>query len=586
MTSLLRRLWRHMSSWRQIQCALLILLMVFASIAEMVGIGAVVPFLAVYTAPEQVFNHRLTRPLVDLTGAMSPDDLLLPLTAIFGVAALLAGIARIALLWGTVRLSFAIGADISISMYRRTLYQPYTLHVGRHSSEVISSIATKANTTIYSTIQPMIMLLSSMIMLTLILVALLLIDPVIGVTVLVGFGLLYGIMIGVTGKRLRADSSRIADESTQVVKALQEGLGGIRDVLIDGTQEMYCKIYRQADLLLRRAQGNSLIIAFSPRYGIESLGMILIAGFAYGMSRQPGGIAVAIPILGALSLGIQRILPVLQQVYASWAAIRTGQASLQDTLVLLDQPLPGHAGQPPAKLLPFEHRIVLKQVSMRYSNDGPWILNAVDLTIPRGSRFGFIGITGSGKSTLLDVVMGLLVPTQGVLEVDGRPITVTDYRAWQAHIAHVAQVIFLADTTIEENIAFGVPKEDIDSDRVMQAARQAQIADTIEAWPLKYQTRVGERGIRLSGGQRQRIGIARALYKQADVIVFDEATSALDIETERAVIRSIDSLNKDVTILVVAHRLTTLENCTQIVELENGAIKRVSTYQEIMNDAA
>jgi ATP-binding cassette subfamily B protein len=182
--------------------------------------------------------------------------------------------------------------------------------------------------------------------------------------------------------------------------------------------------------------------------------------------------------------------------------------------------------------------------------------------------------------------MGLLQPTNGATEIDTQIITLENHRAWQSHIAHVPQAIFLADSSIEENIAFGVQMDQIDHERVRQAARQAQIADIIETWPKQYQTFVGERGIRLSGGQRQRIGIARALYKQADVIIFDEATSALDNETEQAVMQAIEGLNKNLTILIIAHRLTTLKNCTQIVELGDGGIKRTGTYKEIVSQAA
>jgi ATP-binding cassette subfamily B protein len=186
---------------------------------------------------------------------------------------------------------------------------------------------------------------------------------------------------------------------------------------------------------------------------------------------------------------------------------------------------------------------------------------------------------------LLDIIMGLLQPTDGTLEIDGQAITFANNRSWQAHIAHVPQAIFLADSSIEENIAFGVPKDQIDFQRVRQAAQQAQIAESIESWPDQYQTFVGERGIRLSGGQRQRIGIARALYKKADVIIFDEATSALDNETEQAVMQAIEGLSKDLTLLIIAHRLSTLKNCTQIVELGEGCIKRAGSYHDIVNQA-
>ncbi|WP_294261492.1 ABC transporter ATP-binding protein [Propionivibrio sp.] len=510
----------------------------------------------------------------------------MPLTIAFGSAAFVAGAMRLILLWATTRLSFATGADLSINIYRRTLYQPYAVHVARNSSEVINGISTKANGVIHGIIGPVLTLISAGITLLAILLILLSVEPVISLLAVFGFGVIYGVIIRITRAQKIRNSQRIARESTQVIKSLQEGLGGIRDVLIDGSQSVYCKIYRDADLPVRRAQGNNQFIAQSPRYGMEALGMVLIATLAYTLAQQPDGVAKAIPVLGALALGAQRLLPVMQQLYAAWSAIQSNQASLQDTLELLGQPLPDHAYQPVAKPLSFHEHVRLNQLSFRYSPQTPLVLKNLDLTIAKGSRVGFIGTTGSGKSTLLDIVMGLLQPTEGTLEIDGLPITAINYRAWQAHIAHVPQAIFLADSTIEENIAFGQPKDQIDHERVRRAARQAQIADIIETWPRQYQTFVGERGIRLSGGQRQRIGIARALYKQADVIIFDEATSALDNETEQAVMQAIDVLSEDLTILIIAHRLTTLKNCTQIVELGDGGVRRIGSYQDIVPQAA
>jgi ATP-binding cassette subfamily B protein len=224
----------------------------------------------------------------------------------------------------------------------------------------------------------------------------------------------------------------------------------------------------------------------------------------------------------------------------------------------------------------------MKEVAFRYAPEAPWVLQGVDLNIPKGSRIGFIGTTGSGKSTLLDLIMGLLHPTSGSLRIDGANITTQNYRAWQSLIAHVPQAIFLADATIAENIAFGIPPDQIDHARIRNAAQKAQIAQDIDSWSQQYNTVVGERGVRLSGGQRQRIGIARALYKQAEVIVFDEATSALDNETELAVIEAIENLGPEITVLIVAHRLTTLRSCKPIVELSDGHITRSGTYQDIV----
>ena len=582
-TSLFSRLWHHITPRRRTQFGLLFLLMIAASFAEILSIGAILPFLSVLTAPDRIFRLAAVQPLIQALGLTNANQLLLPFTITFGLAALISGAVRLLLLWANMRLSNATGADLSISIYRRTLYQPYSVHVARNSSEIISGISNKSGA-IVGAAANVLTLISSALIFVAILIALLSLNPLIALSAVGGFGLIYALIIKVTSKTLLSNSQRIARESTNVVKSLQEGLGGIRDVLIDGSQAAYCKIYRDADFPLRRASGNNSFISSSPRFALEALGMVLIASLAYLLVRQPDGILKAIPVLGALALGAQRLLPVLQQVYNSWSNIYGGQASLQDALELLDQPLPDYADQPPAQPMPFSQQIKLNNLSFRYTDQTPLVLSNLNLTIPKGSRTGFIGITGSGKSTLLDIIMGLLQPTGGNIKIDDQPLTEGNNRAWQAHIAHVPQAIFLADSTIEENIAFGVPKSKIDHTLVKQAARQAQIADIIESWPKKYQTYVGERGIRLSGGQRQRIGIARALYKQANVIIFDEATSALDNETEEAVMQAIESLGNELTILIIAHRLTTLKNCTQIVELADGGIKRIGTYQEIISN--
>lgn len=582
---LIRRLWHHISPRRHKQLVLLLVLMMIASFAEVVSIGAVLPFLGVLTAPAKVFAYPALHPFIQALGISAPEQLLLPLTIIFGLAAIIAGAMRLLLIWVSTRLSFAIGADLSISVYRRTLYQPYAVHVDRNSSEVINGVVGKTTGVIFGTIVPSLTIISSSILLVFILIALLSVDPVIALAAFGGFGLIYAFIIRITHNRVLVNGRRIAHESTQMIKSLQEGIGGIRDVLLSGSQEVYCQIYRKADLPLRYAQGNNLFIGQSPRYGIEALGMLLIAMLAYTLAKRPDGLAQAIPVLGALALGAQRLLPALQQAYVAWSSIWGGQPVLQDTLSLLDQPLPEYANHPAVKPLPFRQQISLNQLSFRYSPQTPWIFKSLNLNIAKGSRVGFIGMTGSGKSTLLDIVMGLLPPTEGRVEIDGQPVTITNHRAWQAHIAHVPQAIFLADSTIEENIAFGIPEEEIDHERVRQAAQQAQLSDIIETWPKQYQTFVGERGIRLSGGQCQRIGIARALYKQADVIIFDEATSALDNETEQAVMQAIEGLSEDLTILIIAHRLTTLKKCTQIVELGDSGIKQAGTYQDILNQA-
>jgi ABC-type bacteriocin/lantibiotic exporter with double-glycine peptidase domain len=560
--------------------------MILASFAEVLSIGAVLPFLGALTAPERLFQHPLMQPLIHGFGLTEPKQLLLPLTIVFVIAAVISGIMRLMLLWAQTRLSYAIGSDLSNRIYHRTLYQPYSTHITRNSSEVIAGILIKAKTVVSGAILPTLTIISSSLMMVAILITLIAIEPAVAFVAFSGLGAIYALLVLVAKKYLAENSKRVSSAQNQVLKVLHEGLGGIRDVLIDGKQDIYLNIYRSIDLMLRRAIANIHIIGGAPRFGIEAFGLMLIAVLAYSLAVQSEGISSTIPTLGALALGAQRLLPVLQQAYAGWTSMRGSQASLADALELLDQPLPAYTDAPLPPPVLFQHKITLNKLGFRYSDKAPWVLRELDVTITKGSRVGFIGSTGSGKSTLLDIIMALLYPSEGSLAIDGETITPQNHRAWQAHIAHVPQEIFLVDSTVAENIAFGVPLNHIDFDRVRQAAKKAQIADTIETWESQYQTVVGERGVRLSGGQRQRIGIARALYKQADVIVFDEATSALDNDTEIDVMKAIESLSNELTVLIVAHRLSTLKNCTVIIELEDGKIKRSGSYQKIISEAS
>lgn len=579
---LLGRLWHHMGRRRQRQFKVLMVLTLVASFAEVVSIGAVLPFISILIAPKKVWDHSVVSHNATVLGITSAEQLVMPLTAGFVVIALFAGSVRLLQLWANTKFAFASGADLSIEVYRRTLYQPYCVHIGRNSSEVVSGIITKVNDVVFWALLPMLTLISSVVLLVSVTITLLFIDTLVAVTAIAGFGACYGVITWVSRRRLRSNAQRITIEQNQVIKTLQEGLGGIRDVLLDGTQPVYCESYRKADRPLRQAYGSNIFIAGSPRFAMEALGMALIACIAFALSRETEGVGSALPVLGALALGAQRLLPALQQGYSAWASIIGSYASLADMIVLLDQPLPEEMLRPAPAPLPFEHSIRFSEVKFRYSSDGPWVLDGLNLTIPKGSRVGIIGRTGSGKSTVLDLLMGLLTPTEGALLVDDESCAGNQVRAWQKSIAHVPQSIFMADTTLAENIAFGVPKDDIDMDRVRRVARQAQIADFIESRPLGYQAHVGERGIRLSGGQRQRIGIARALYKQAKVLVFDEATSALDSATELSVMDAIDGLDRDLTILLIAHRITTLSRCDMIIELERGRVKREGSYAELL----
>jgi ABC-type multidrug transport system fused ATPase/permease subunit len=578
---LLVRLWFHLSPRRRGQFFLLLGLMLLSAFAEVVSLGAVLPFLGILTAPERVYAYPGVASTAQAFGLVSADQLLFPITVAFAVAAVVAGVLRIALLWMSTRLAFGSGADLSLDIYRRTLYQPYPVHISRNSSEVISGITSKVATAV-SVLNQVLTLISSTVLLAAIMLALIAIDPKIALVSSIAFGGAYGLISTLSRRKLKRNSQRMAVGQTQVVKALQEGLGGIRDVLLDGTQPVYCATFHQSSQQLRHAQGNNIFLAGSPRFAMESLGMVLIAVLAYGLSRQPGGIATALPVLGALALGAQRMLPALQQAYNAWATIRGSHASLIETISLLDQPVPAELLLPSPLPLRFGHSIRFENVKFRYSPAGAWVLDGLTLEIPKGAKVAFVGSTGSGKSTTLDLLMGLVNPVEGAFLVDGQPLSQNQVRAWQRTIAHVPQSIFLADASVAQNIALGVPLAEINMERVRLAAGQAHIAEFIETHPDGYNVMVGERGVRLSGGQRQRIGIARALYKEADVLVFDEATSALDNTTEQAVMEAIQGLGQHLTIILIAHRLTTVKACDTIFELESGRVAAQGSYDELL----
>jgi ATP-binding cassette subfamily B protein len=560
--------------------------MVFASFAEILSIGAVLPFLGALTDPGRLFGQSAAQPFIRALNLSSPDQLLLPVTIAFSLASVVAGSTRLLLLWASTRLSFATGADLSNNIYQRTLYQPYHVHIGRNSSTVISGINNKVAVSV-NVLSQVLALLSSVALLTAITLALVVIDPTVALIAALAFGSSYLVISWMSRRQLRRNSQRIAEAQTQVVKALQEGLGGIRDVLIDGTQAVYCEVYNQSSQQLRRALGNNVFIGGSPRFVMESLGMVLIAALAFGVSSQPGGVATALPVLGALALGAQRLLPTLQQIFNAWATITGSHASLDNTIDLLDQPFSMAQTWPPVERLDFKEEIRFDNARFRYTPIGPWVIDGLSLVIPRGSRVGIVGSTGSGKSTALDILMGLLSATEGGLLIDGKPLNGDDkIKAWQKVIAHVPQSIFLADSTLAENIALGVPAANIDFEKVKRVSRQAHVADFIENGLAGYNAFVGERGVRLSGGQRQRIGIARALYKEADVLVFDEATSALDNATEQSVMEAIEGLDRSLTIIMIAHRLSTVRHCDVVFELERGRVVAQGTFNELIERSA
>lgn len=457
------------------------------------------------------------------------------------------------------------------------------MHVQWNSADLMAGINAKSNALVIC-INLFITIITSSILLATVLLTLLLASPFITLTAIIGFGFLYLCIITLTNGRLVRNGKIMAVQHAAIARYLSESLGGIRDVLLDGTQEIYCRNHKIADSEFRRAEGSNSFLGQSPRYVVEMVGMLAIIGAAYFLAFYSNSGVGAIPILGVFVLGAQKLLPSLQQIYGSWAGIQANKTYFLDALDFLDLPLPYQCElQNNNCKLEFKRSIDLVNISYRYAPKLDYVLKNINLTIYKGARIGIIGKTGGGKSTLLDIMMGLLTPTSGEIKVDGQVIDDENREAWRGRIAHVPQSIFLSDNSIAENIALGINPSGIDFERVKNVAKKAQLDETISTWPEGYKTRVGERGVRLSGGQKQRIGIARALYRGKEIIILDEATSALDAETEADVMRAIEMLNEEnMTVIMIAHRLTTLKSCSSIIKIENGSIVAIGSYQEIV----
>ena len=486
---LIFRLFSFIGSKRRVQLCVLFFLMILSSFAEIVSLGIVFPFLAVLTDPESIYNSSYILPLIKILRIESPSELLIPLTALFCSAALFAGILRLASLYVQTRLGHAIGADLSIDIYKKTLSQPYSVHISRNSSEVIAGIATKTSNVIYYIVLPILNILSSILLIISIMGMLLFIDINVALMVFLIFGFIYLVVVFITKKRLQIYGDRVSSQQNKVIKNLQEGLGGIRYILIDSVQDIFAKQFRSSDLSVRRGLANIQIISGAPRFIIEALGMILIASIAYYLSKDQEGLSSAIPLLGAFALGAQRLLPVMQLLFSSFSALRGGTATLRDVLKLLDQKIPTKTRI--IHPMTFDNTITLNNVFFHYENDSKFILKDINLQVNKGDKIGIIGKTGSGKTTLLDILMGLLEPSEGEFKIDSNLLDRHNTQKWQNIISHVPQNIFLIDGTVAENIAFGISKDEIDIQKIERSIEIACLEDMLTKFENGVDTKVG-----------------------------------------------------------------------------------------------
>ena len=571
MIFLFKKIWLHITRQRKTQCFIFIFLNILSSLAEIISLATVIPFLGILSGKDKFFDSEIFKIINNYIDVKLDDDFFLNFTLVFIFAALVSGFLRIVLVYLQTKLSYGIGADLSIKVYQNTINQPYKKQLQYNSSEIISTISNKTTIIVGSIIIPILTIISAFIISFSIVSALMIINPILVGSIIFLIASIYIFLTFLCNKMIYLYGQDISLKLNRIVKVVQESFGGIRDIIINNSQNQFIDIYSKDQTQLKKAHSNIKIIASTPRYLIESIGICIIAIVAYVYSQQKTDFENLIPVLGAVALGAHRVLPLLQAAYSSMTSINGGLRSLKDTLYLLDDLYHIRKTNKENKPIQFNNCIKLQNINFKYEDKSDNVLKNVNIKIKKGNWVGIYGKSGSGKSTLVDIILGLLAPSKGSMFIDNTKITFQNVENWQLNIAHVPQAIFLADNTIAENISFG-SKNKTDLNKVEIAAHKAKISKSIINMKNKYGTFVGEKGIKISGGQRQRIAIARAFYKNAKVIVFDEATNALDQATENEVIDSIKNEFKNFTIIMISHNIKNLKYCNQILEVKNNTV--------------
>lgn len=559
------------------------MLNIACSALELASIGVVGPFMLALTKPEIPFNYLASLDIAQELGIVDARGIVLPITIGFVVLMLLSALFRSIVLYFGTRFSFSLGSEISTACYRAYLNKPYIELISNHTSEIINDIFVNINLVIYQIINPVTIFFSGLSLIFSLSILMLVVNPIGTVAAFFFLAAIYFVIHFLGRRRAKDNGVRIDFESTRAIKALQDGIGGVRDIIINGTQKTFLDLHSNADLNLRKLQGTNQFISAFPRIGIEAVAMIVVAIAGYLISEN-SGLALALPTLAIIVMAGQRLLPALQQCYVSINSINTNVQALCKINNLLVFDKNNSVALEKNKKLIFNDSVCLKNIELQLGNPPRTILNGINLEVRRGERVGLIGKTGSGKSTIVDILIGLLFPTSGSVEVDAIRINTENVKSWMQLVAHVPQSIFLTDASIKCNIAFGVPEAEIDLNRLNSAIKSAQLIDLIDSLSDGIDSMIGERGAFLSGGQRQRIGIARALYKNSQILIFDEATSALDNDTESSVMNCIYDLDPNLTVIVIAHRLSTLKRCDRIVEIDSGRIKAIGTYNEMIKN--
>jgi ABC-type multidrug transport system fused ATPase/permease subunit len=560
-------------------------IMLMVATAEIAGISAVLLLLNVLSEPKSIAASRVLSSVYSSLGFTNEFHFLVALSVTVLLVVMCGLAVKAAGTYATIRFSTMRGYTISGRLLAAYLSQPYAWFLQRNSAELEKNVLNEVDGLVSRVILPCLRLVANSLLVLAILGFLLLVDPLVtlfsGGVLGLGYGLIY--------LRFRGRLHRLGQDMMEAFESrflvAQEATGGIKDVKVLGLEATYVKAYATAAHKAANAGATVSIVSELPRFVLEAItfGTMLILILLL-LVQSGGDVTEIVPTLGVIAFSTMRLLPSLQQIYHALVSIR-GATAILDSIVAdfaatPALPIPEQVKTTPLKL---ERELELSKIGFAYATAERPTLKEVNLVIPARTTVGIVGGTGAGKTTLVDLILGLLTPDEGVIRVDGTAVTPENLRAWQGTLGYVPQSIFLTDDTIAANIAFGVPATEIDRAAVERAAKIAALHDfVVSELPLGYDTFVGERGVRLSGGQRQRIGIARALYRDPTLLILDEATSALDNITERVVMEAVQRIRADKTIILIAHRLTTVKTCDTIFLMDRGRLLAQGSYDELV----
>nr|WP_049751703.1 ABC transporter ATP-binding protein [Halorhodospira halophila] len=564
----------------------LVVLMVVNAFVQTVGIASVMPFLSVLGDPSVVHEHRWLSAAYEVLPFETARSFLFFLGGAAFALIVIGNAVQAATKWTETRFTHMRRYSVSCRLMADYLRRPYTFYLNRNSADLSKSILEETNHAIRGGLMPLLKLLSNGILALAILGLLLLVEPWLTLLAASVLGLTYGVIYLVARVWLARIGAERVSANEKRFAAVGEAFAGAKEIRLLGRERPYLERYKGAAHQFARHQANSQILENLPQYAIEAIafgGVLLLVLY---LMADGGGVAQALPIIGLYALAVKRLIPAFQSLFGAFAQLRFNMPAVETLLKDLNDrsevvPLV-HQRRQPEPMVP-RQAIELDQVSFRYPGAEMHAVQQLSLAIPANTTVGIVGPSGAGKSTVVDLLLGLLAPDSGEMRVDGVTLRQQTLRDWQAGIGYVPQHIFLADDTVRGNIALGLKASEIDELAVERAARLANLDGFVRTQlPSGYDTPIGERGVRLSGGQRQRIGIARALYRDPAVLIFDEATSALDTATEKSVMSAVHNLAGQKTIILIAHRLTTVKNCDRLFVLEQGRLVEEGSWDDLI----